>query len=167
MEGGKNGSSARVTERRALSDYNARSSFGKELNLLKVNRSEMDAVRVSLQESERQRKAMERDFASRLAKVEAAAAAQNGMEQRLARMEARLDEAFRKLEGKASRSSVASALHKKAGRKAVESELQRLTSSVEEAVAAAAATQEATRESAAAAERAAERAAASSDIVTG
>ena len=44
-------SSARDAERKALGDFNARSSFNKELNQLKVSRGEMDDLRRKLKKA--------------------------------------------------------------------------------------------------------------------
>ena len=111
-------SSARDAERKALGDFNARSSFNKELNQLKVSRGEMDDLRRKLKDSERAREKMQREFSERLAAVEQTmrSGANPGAESRLLRLEARVDDALEKLEGKANRASVASACATKSAR---------------------------------------------------
>ena len=144
-------SSARDAERKALGDFNARSSFNKELNQLKVSRGEMDDLRRKLKDSERAREKMQREFSERLAAVEQTmrSGANPGAESRLLRLEARVDDALEKLEGKANRASVASALHRKASKEGVAADVARLAASVEAAVASATAAREATERAAA------------------
>ena len=91
-------SSARDAERKALGDFNARSSFNKELNQLKVSRGEMDDLRRKLKDSERAREKMQREFSERLAAVEQTmrSGANPAVEWRLLRLESRVNDLVRK-----------------------------------------------------------------------